>query len=365
MEQSVKLLADLGAAIGTRLSTLFEQSANAREAQDRRDAMVAYSQGQAKWLEGTDRALKLASQIDLSATGARLPALKLELIGNEVVESKILSSRLTMRILDKASWDYNDLQVRIRTLDGKEELDKNDILRPECFAQNLLEQWLSAGLSQEAWVLVQDVIQQSFGDKIVKAYKATNEFLIAQGVMKEIDLRSNVKRTPNSKTGGGSGAGLGTDAGSLPGHLPSGPQGPGDNTNYNISGVMDDAYAVTQFGQPAFAQDNLPSRRMPPSTGAMSRAGNASSQIAEHITRLRAQAAQYGAQQAAQRLTAQRGAGTNGGAGAGSGGWDGGSAGAGLPSGNGSGGGGGGGGSSASGSGPATGSGYSSSSGSG
>ncbi len=362
MEQSVKLLADLGAAIGTRLSTLFEQSANAREAQDRRDAMVAYSQGQAKWLEGTDRALKLASQIDLSATGARLPALKLELIGNEVVESKILSSRLTMRILDKASWDYNDLQVRIRTLDGKEELDKNDILRPECFAQNLLEQWLNAGLSQEAWVSVQDVIQQSFGDKIVKAYKATNEFLIAQGVMKEIDLRSNVKRTPNSKVGGGGSAGLSTEAGSLPGHLPSGSQGAGYNTSYN-SGVMDDAYAVTQFGQPAFAQDNLPSRRMPPTTGAMSRAGNASSQIAEHITRLRAQAAQYGAQQAAakqQAVERRVSVGASVGVGAGGGGWDSSSAGAGLPSGSSSG--------SSSGSGggigPATGSGYQSSSGS-
>ena len=305
MEQSVKLLTELGTAIGTRLSTLFEQSTNAREAQDRRDAMIAYSQGQVKWLEGTDRAWKLASQTDLSASSTRMPALNLALMGNEVVESKILSSRLSMRILDKASWEFNDLQVRIRTLDGKEELDKTDILRPECFAQTLLEQWLAAGLPQEAWQSVQDVIQQSFGDKIVKAYKATNEFLIAQGVMKEIDLRSNVKRTANSKAGGGgSGSAGGQDSGgSMLGNLPGaqGFQSTGGSSAGMSSGMgsgIDAAYAATHFGQASFGEE-MPSRRMPPTTGAMSRAGNASSQIAAHITRLRAQAAQYAAQQEA------------------------------------------------------------------
>jgi hypothetical protein len=292
VEQSIKLLTELSAAIGTRLSTLFEQSANAREAQDRRDAMIAYQQGQVKWLEGTDRAWKSASQIDLSASNTRLPALNLELIGNEVVESKILSSRLAMRILDKSSWEFNDLQVRIRALDGKEELEKTDILRPEAFSQTLLEQWLSAGLSQDAWLSVQDVIQQSFGDKIVKAYKSTNEFLIAQGVMKEIDLRSNLKRTPNAK--GAAGGASGAEPTSQPGGLP--------NSHSASLGNTSNAYAQTHYGQTGYNQDAPPQmqgRLTPPATGAMSRAGNASSQIAEHVAKLRAQAAQYAAQQAA------------------------------------------------------------------
>jgi Protein of unknown function (DUF1631) len=321
VEQSVKLLTELSTAIGTRLSTLFEQSANAREAQDRRDAMAAYAQGQVKWLEGTDRAWKSASQVDLSASNMRLPALNLELIGNEVVESKILSSRLSMRILDKASWEFNDLQVRIRALDGKESLDKTDILRPEAFAQTMLEQWLGAGLSQDAWMSVQDVIQQSFGDKIVKAYKATNEFLIAQGVMKEIDLRGNLKRTPNAKGVASGGAELGnSQIDSL-----SGTQGS------PISGSSH-AYAQTQtqtqFGQTGYgahgsnsAPVQMQVRQGPPATGAMSRAGNASSQVAEHIAKLRAQAAQYAAQQQAAQQTqsARYGGGASGGMGGGSG----------------------------------------------
>jgi Protein of unknown function (DUF1631) len=306
VEQSVKLLTELSTAIGTRLSTLFEQSANAREAQDRRDAMTAYQQGQVKWLEGTDRAWKNASQTDMSATSTRLPALNLELIGNEVVESKILSSRLAMRILDKSGQEFNDLQVRIRTLDGKDELDKTDILRPEAFAQTLLEQWLGAGLSQEAWLSVQDVIQQSFGDKIVKAYKATNEFLIAQGVMKEIDLRGSLKRTPSAKSAtAGAGAGAAEPAHSQPGGL--------STTQGFSASAPGNAYAQTHYGQTGYGQEAPPQmqgRQGPPPTGAMSRAGNASSQVAQHIAKLRAQAAQYAAQQAAQAQGAQQQAGT-------------------------------------------------------
>jgi hypothetical protein len=289
VEQAIKLLTELSAAIGTRLSTLFEQSTNAREAQDRRDAMIAYQQGQIKWLEGTDRAWKAASQIDLTASSVRLPALNLELIGNEVVESKILSSRLAMRMLDKAGFELSDVQVRIRMLDGKDELNKIDILRPETTAQNMLEQWLSAGLSQEAWLSVQDVIQQAFGDKIVKAYKATNEFLIAQGVMKEIDLRSNLKRTPSAVKSSGSADAAASQPGGLPPSqgAPLNQQNAYSTTNYS---------GATGYGSTSFGQEQRP---MPNPLGAMSRAGNASSQIAEHVAKLRVQAAQFAAQQAA------------------------------------------------------------------
>ncbi len=276
-EQAIKLLAELATAIGTRLLTLFEQSTNAREAQDRRDTMLAYQQRQKKWIEGTDRSWKSMVYAEGMSTSARLPSMNLELIGNEVVETKILSSRLAMRIIDKASWELSDLQVRIRGLDGKEELDKNDILLPESFALVLMEQWITAGLKQEVWQSVQDVIQQSFGDKVVKAYKAANEYLIAQGVMKEIDLRSNVKRTSSSKAGSASASGA---VASRSGALPS---------SQSAALGNDTSYAATAYGAANSGGSPL---------GAMSRAGNVSSQIATHIAKLRAQAAQYASQQA-------------------------------------------------------------------
>jgi Protein of unknown function (DUF1631) len=289
-EQAALLLADLAAAVGTRFSTLFEQSTNAREAQDRRDMLLAFQQGQKKWIEGIERAWKSMAHGEAQSTSARMPALSLELIGNEVVESKILSSRLAMRILDKASWEFNDLQVRVRALDGKEELDKNDILRPESLALTLMEQWLAAGLKQEAWLSVQDVIQQSFGDQIVKAYKATNEYLIAQGGMKEIDLRSNVKRAPNAKNSGlgaGSASAALSDASSDSAALPH---------SKAAANNSDSAYAPTAYA-------GVHGRAAP--TGAMSRAGNATSQIANHIAKLRAQAAQFASQQGLNKRAGQ------------------------------------------------------------
>jgi hypothetical protein len=287
VEQACKLLTELSESIGTRLSTLFEQSANAREAQDRRDAIVAYQQGQRMWVQGTDRAWKEATVRDLSATNTRIPALNLELIGNDVVESKILSSRLAMRVADKAGWEFNDLQVRMKHLEGVEELGKGDILRAESVCQLMLEQWLGAGLKQETWVLVQDVVQQNFADKIVKAYKASNEYLIAQGVMKEIDLRSNVKRTPNSGAG----------RAGMPGNTGAGAL---NSQTAGLDGSSDyaGAYAPTVGGFMSTSAVSMPATSSAP-IGAMSRAGNVSTQIAEHVAKLRAQAAQFAAQQAA------------------------------------------------------------------
>ena len=48
---------------------------------------------------------------------------RLELIGDEVVENSILSSRLAQMIQDKASFELNDLRLRIQHLEGISELD--------------------------------------------------------------------------------------------------------------------------------------------------------------------------------------------------------------------------------------------------
>ena len=118
----------------------------------------------------------------------------LELIGDEVVERKILSSRLALAIQEKASWELNDLRVRMQYLEGGDELADADVLRPETFSQLLVEQWASAGLSPESWALIQDVVQRSLMEHVPKAYRLTNEFLVGQGIMREIDLSSRVKR---------------------------------------------------------------------------------------------------------------------------------------------------------------------------
>ena len=82
---------------------------------------------------------------------------RLELMGDDVVETSILSSRLAQVIQDKANFELNDLRLRIQHLEGTSELDAKDVLRPEALAKVLVEQWLAAGLSRALWTKVQDV----------------------------------------------------------------------------------------------------------------------------------------------------------------------------------------------------------------
>jgi hypothetical protein len=120
----------------------------------------------------------------------------LELIGDDVVENKILSSRLAMAVQEKAVWDLNDLKLRITHLEGGEDLAAEDVLRPEALAQLLVEQWTAAALPRETWVLSKDVIQKNIVPRAVEGYKKANEFLVQSGVLPNIDLKSRVKRPP-------------------------------------------------------------------------------------------------------------------------------------------------------------------------
>ena len=201
----------LARAIRDRLTQLASEVSNARAMQEHRDDFVAF-QGQAtQWVTLSQASWR-------KALGAAAPtgglttfptALRLELIGDEVVETNILASRLAQVIHDKASFELSDLRLRIQHLEGTNELDSKDVLKPETLARLLVEQWLAAGLSRELWARVQDTVQQQLIDVIVKAYESANAHLIANGVMQEIDLKSFVRRTGNA-AGAGNSAGFNT-----------------------------------------------------------------------------------------------------------------------------------------------------------
>ena len=204
-ERTVRILPPLAKTIQDRLSSLVEQSAGAREMQDRRDGWLAFQKNNAAWIQNTSSALTRSRAAPLVASASKLPANgSLELLGNEVMEDKIIASRLALRLLDFASWELSDLRLRIQNLDGIPELYKDDIFRPEVVARHLVEQWSAAPLPRELWLSVQDLIQKSMAQQMLEVYHATNEFLVQQGVMADIDLRPMVKRTPSAvRTGFG------------------------------------------------------------------------------------------------------------------------------------------------------------------
>lgn len=228
----------LAADIKARLSAAMDVAGNAREMQDRRDGWMSFQENETIWVDATMAAWKKALLAPAVTASMPLDSGKFELMGNEVMENKILASRLALRLLDSASWELNDLRLRIQGLEGVPELAKEDILRPEVLSQNLVEQWTLAPLSRELWLTVQDLIQQRLTAHLLEAYRAANEFLIKQNVMVDIDRRALVKRTPSAVPNAPA-AKLSRPAGMGPGERTSPPSAPGrhpdDNPGYGGS----------------------------------------------------------------------------------------------------------------------------------
>src|SRR5690606_32454431 len=192
------VLPEVVEAVRTALNEQMSQAQSSRDMHQKRDALVEFEQSAARWVDAATGAWRRAV-IPATATGrVRMELASLELIGDDVVENKILSSRLAMAVQEKAVWDLNDLKLRITHLEGGEELASEDVLRPEALAQILVEQWSACKLPRDTWVAVKDVIQQLVVPRALEGYQQANEFLVGSGVLPHIDLRARVKRPPSA-----------------------------------------------------------------------------------------------------------------------------------------------------------------------
>ncbi len=122
----------------------------------------------------------------------------LTLVDNDTIETEILSSRLALAMMDMASWEFTDLRSRMSTLEGRDELVSNDVLRPHVLARIATSAWRSAGLGHETWRTVQAALHQEFSHFAAEAYHETNRWLMAEGVLPEIDLRPLIRRTASA-----------------------------------------------------------------------------------------------------------------------------------------------------------------------
>ncbi|RZI96676.1 MAG: DUF1631 domain-containing protein [Variovorax sp.] len=196
------LIAPAAQAVRDRLTALTSQVTNVRTMQEHRDDFMAFQAQASNWVNLSQ--VQWRKSMGVTTTGGSLNSLsRLELIGDEVVENNILTSRLAQLIQDKANFELNDLRLRIQHLEGTSELDGKDVLKPETLSKLLVDQWLAAGLTRALWTKVQDAIQQKMLEGVVAAYKDANAFLISRGVMPEIDLKNFVKRTGATGNSGG------------------------------------------------------------------------------------------------------------------------------------------------------------------
>gem|GEM_PF-5690741 len=110
-----------------------------------------------------------------------LEAAGLELVGTEVVENKILASRLVMTVNDKVFAQLDDLRVRIKLLENLDDLDGGDILRPEVLVLQMVEQWAQSGMPGDSWPLVNDTAQAKLITKFERSLQERQHLDDQQG----------------------------------------------------------------------------------------------------------------------------------------------------------------------------------------
>ena len=196
LAEAGRAMADLSAAVQNRLSELMSEAGSSREMQSRRDAWMTFQQSRLAWLDGTmkvwEAALKPPDKKKKELEQDEMAGL--ELVGTDVVENKILASRLVMGVMEKVSSQLDDLRIRIKFLEGSEELAGHDILRPEVSILLMVEQWSTSGMPRDSWPMVNEVVHKLLTERLKVAYTHCNDFLIEQGVMPNIDLKDRVKR---------------------------------------------------------------------------------------------------------------------------------------------------------------------------
>jgi hypothetical protein len=209
-----KILFELGGVVQDRLTTLLNEKGTTRDMQNRRDAWMLFQKQRGPWIDGTMKVWQESLKSPATKKSEKKGDLSLEgdgglsLVGTDAVENKILASRLVLAVVEKMGSDLDDLRVRVKTLENRDDLEGHDILRPEVLILLMIEQWTTCGMPRESWPMVNDVVQKNLIEKLKTAYANGNEFLIQQGVMPTIDLKDRVKRAavgrrPPSSGGGG------------------------------------------------------------------------------------------------------------------------------------------------------------------
>ncbi|MES2228119.1 MAG: DUF1631 family protein [Pseudomonadota bacterium] len=202
------LLAGLPAvvqAVDQGARVLLGKVAEPAVAMRRRDAVAELHKAAPYWLQGMTSMLRGARQSglvsathpgDLPLTASRHA--KLSLVDDDTIEHEIISSKLALSMMDRASWEFTDLRSRMNVLEARDELDTNDVLRPHVLARIVTASWRAATLSLEAWRELQGVLQDEFAHFAEEGYHETNRYLLERHVLPDVDLRPFIRRSRNA-----------------------------------------------------------------------------------------------------------------------------------------------------------------------
>jgi hypothetical protein len=214
LESLIAGLPGLVQAVDQGSRVLLSQVAEPSVVMRRRELIPDFPKSAPLWLQGMSVMLGGARRSGLvSATHpGELPLsasrqAKLSLVDDDTIEHEIITSKLALAMMDRASWEFSDLRSRMNVLERREEMDTNDVIRPHVIARIATASWRSAGLGLDLWRLLQGLIHEEFTLFAEEAYHETNRFLLERHVLPDIDLRPFIRRSRNSAMTGFGGSG--------------------------------------------------------------------------------------------------------------------------------------------------------------
>ncbi len=223
-EELVKGLTGLVQAVMEASSNLLDKPSEHSVFQRRRDLVQGLKKGAQGWHRGMVTGLRKVLQNGVSASrpgdlpppGSNRDALTL--VPDDTIELEIVTSRLALAVMDKASWEFADLRSRVAHLEGRGELDPHDMLRAHVLSRIIFDAWRAAGLNLEGWREMQPTLHDEVAVLVEESYHETNRWLMEQKVLPEVDLRPFIKR---SRTHPNANLGWGGQGGSFAGDNPS------------------------------------------------------------------------------------------------------------------------------------------------
>ena len=209
-EELVKGLTGLVQAVIDAAGALLDKPSEHTTFQRRRDLVQALKKGAQGWHRGMVAGLRKVLQNGVSASRVGdLPSPgrgrdALTLVPDDTIELEIVTSRLALAVMDRASWEFADLRSRVAHLEGRTELEAHDMLRAHVLARIVFDAWRAAGMNLEGWREMQLTLHDEVALMVEEAYHETNRWLMEQKVLPEVDLRPFIRRSrthPNAHLG--------------------------------------------------------------------------------------------------------------------------------------------------------------------
>ena len=253
-EHLVKGLPAMVNSLAAAASTLLDKPSEHARFMRRRELVHELKKGAAVWHKSMVNGLRNALLNGVSAVRpADLPppgaqSGPLSLVDDDTIEREILTSRLALAVMDQAASEFTDLRARMSSLERREELDAQDMLRAHVLARIVVDAWRSAGCSLDSWRELQPGLHEELASLVEEAYHETNRWLVEQGVLPDVDLHPYIKRSRSVPTraaglssgGGGGHSGYGPSSGfggaQGPGQGPSSGYGAGPGPGYGPGG---------------------------------------------------------------------------------------------------------------------------------